>query len=190
MLPPPGAGLSLAVSLAKATKFMSINFFDESSCITYSMIFFFGSNGVNSSNPILFTAIFINSSSLIPTLLCCFTKKYFPASSIDFRGTKPTNSLPVTLIPLACARSTAASNAMCKGVMLMFVRFIEICAIPYSSINQPIAFTLFNKPGSRTSAPLASNTFFPFSSFTRPFSRRSNATELARRVEVVFKFTL
>ena len=29
----------------------------------------------------------------------------------------------------------------------MLVRFIDICATPYSSINQPIALTLFNVPG-------------------------------------------
>ena len=53
-----------------------------------------------------------------------------------------------------------------------------------------MAFTLFNKPGSRTSCPSASSTFLPSTSFTRPFSRKSKATLLARRVDVVFKFTL
>ena len=43
----------------------------------------------------------------------------------------------------------------------MFVRFIETCAIPYSSTYQPMAFTCFNIPGMRTGSPFSSSTFLP-----------------------------
>ena len=76
----------------------------------------------------------------------------------------------------------------------ILVKLYEICAIPYSSIYQPIPFTAFNLPGIRTGSPFASKTFFPVmglpSRFTRPASRISKAIEFARRVEVEFKFTL
>ena len=80
-----------------------------------------------------------------------------------------------------------ASKAACNGVSSMFVRFIETCAIPYSSTYQPMAFTCFNIPGMRTGSPFSSSTFLPVglpsSVLTRPFSRTSNATELARRTD-------
>ena len=129
------------------------------------MIFFCGSNGANSSKPKDFTAIFINSLSFTPTLRCCFLKKYLPASNNASNGTKPTNSLPVTLKPRAVALSQAVSKTLCSGVSYMLVKLMEICATPYSSINQPIAFTDFNKPASHKGFPAASFIVFPFSSF-------------------------
>jgi len=51
------------------------------------------------------------SFSDIPKDLPCFFKKYFPASTNTFLGTKPTSSEPVTLIPLLAALSTQASKA-------------------------------------------------------------------------------
>ena len=72
----------------------------------------------------------------------------------------------------------------------MLVRFSDNCATPYSSMYQPIPFTDFNVPGMRFGSPFSSSTGFPPSFKTRPASRISNAIALARRVEVVFKFTL
>ena len=43
----------------------------------------------------------------------------------------------------------------------MFVRFIETCAMPYSSTYQPMALTCFNIPGMRTGSPFSSSTFLP-----------------------------
>ncbi len=54
--------------------------------------------------------------------------------------------------------------------------------------------TALQAPGSRSVFPSASVMIFPViglpSRLTRPFSRISNATELALRTEVVFRFTL
>src|SRR5207245_10912627 len=65
-------------------------------------------------------------------------------------GSIPTRSEPFTRTPLFGADSTQASNATCKGVCSIFVRFIYTCAMPYSFTNQPIPFTCFNIPGMRT----------------------------------------
>ena len=136
----------------------------------------------------------INSSSDAPSDHFCFRKKYRPASVRHFFGTIPTISEPVTRKPRLIADSTQASNATCSGVSSMLVKFIETCAIPYSFTNQPIAFTCFNIPGKRTGLPFASRTFFPeglpSSVLNRPCSRTSNATELARRTDLVFRLTL
>ncbi len=71
---------------------------------------------------------------------------------------------------------------------------MEICATPYSSIYQPIAFTHFKVPGFDLGLPFSSVTIFPVtgfpSRFTRPASRTSNAIALALRVEVVFRLML
>ena len=73
--------------------------------------------------------------------------------------------------------------------------FIETWAMPYSSMNQPMAFVAFSVPGRMTGLPLASFTTLPVMGFPsrtgRPFSRTSKAMALARRVEVVLrlKFT-
>ena len=73
----------------------------------------------------------------------------------------------------------------------MSVIFIDTCAIPYSSMNQPIAFVAFNVPGCMMISPFS---FFiglptgePPSRIGRPFSLTSNAIALARRVEVVLR---
>ena len=110
--PPPGAGLSEAVSSANVVKFIFANGLCASARNWYSMIFFCGSNAPNSSSPKDFTAIFINSPSLTPNDLCCLDKKYFPVSSITFKGTNPTNSEPVTRIPLLIALLLHSSNAL------------------------------------------------------------------------------
>ena len=106
----------------------------------------------------------------------------------------PTISEPVTRKPRFAADSTHASNAACKGVSSMFVRFIETCATPYSLTNQPIAFTCFNIPGTRTGSPWVSKTALPdgvpSSVLTLPCSRTSNATEVPRRTDFVLRFTL
>ena len=47
----------------------------------------------------------------------------------------------------------------------MLVKLYDICAIPYSSINQPIPFTAFNFPGIRTGSPFLSDTTFPVIGF-------------------------
>ena len=188
MEPPPGATDSLAVSLAKVRRFMPTSrpvFAPPRSL--YSMIFSFGSNGVSSSSPMLLMAMWISSSSLTPVERCCFSRKYFPASSMACSGIRPTSSLPVTRIPLLYALLTHSSKAICTGVMLILVRFMLTCASPYSSIYQPMAFTALQVPGMRTASPLAS--LAPDGS-TRPCSLTSKATELARRVEVVLRLTL
>ena len=97
--PPPGAGLSDAVSCKNVDKPRLTNF-ESLLFILYSIIFSLGSNKEISFNPIDFIAIFMISISDIPVDLCCLIKKYFPASNIDFNGIKPTNSEPVTLTPL------------------------------------------------------------------------------------------
>ena len=71
---------------------------------------------------------------------------------------------------------------------------METCAMPYSSMNQPIAFVAFRVPGIISVFPFSSFNGLPVILFPsligRPFSRTSNAIALARRVEVVFKLKL
>ena len=111
-----------------------------------------------------------------------------------FNGITPTNSEPVTRIPRSCALRHTSSKASCTEVTEISVKFMEIWAIPYSSINQPMAFTDFKVPGIITFLPFSSFTIFPVIGFPSllalPLSRTSKAIALARRVEVVFKFTL
>ena len=158
------------------------------------MIFSLGSNGFNSLNPIERIPISISSSSEAPSDHCCLRRKYFPASTRHFFGSMPTTSDPVTRKPRLVAASLQASNAACKGVSSMFVRFMETCAIPYSSTYQPMAFTCFNIPGIRTGSPFSSSTGspegVPSSVLILPFSLTSKATEVALRTALVFRFTL
>ena len=109
-------------------------------------------------------------------------------------GTSPTSSDPVTRSPRSVARATTSSKATCTGVTEMFVRFIEIWAIPYSSMYQPMPLTHFSEPGIQTGFPSASLTTGPVSGspsrFWRPFSRTSKATAFARRLEVVLRLML
>ena len=76
----------------------------------------------------------------------------------------------------------------------MSVRFSDTWAMPYSSMNQPMAFTALSVPGSQRGLPSASRTTSPVSGSPRrcrrPRSRTSKAMALARRVEVVFRLTL
>ncbi len=69
--------------------------------------------------------------------------------------------------------------------------FIDTWAMPYSSMNQPIAFVAFSVPGCMIVLPFSSlrglPTGEPPSRTGRPFSRTSNAMALARRVEVVLR---
>ena len=169
---------------------MSFCFFSVSSN-RYSMTFSLGLKGFKSSSPMDLIAIFIISSSGIPVERFCFLRKYAPASvSVRF-GIKPTISVPVTRIPLFCAHRQTSSKAMWSGVVLILVMFIDTCAIPYSSINQPIALVSFRVPGIMMISPFS---FFiglptgdPPSRFGRPFSLISKAIAFARRVEVVFR---
>ena len=153
-----------------------------------------GLKGFKSSSPMDLMAILISSSLSTPTERCCFNRKYFPASSMACRGMSPTSSEPVTRIPRSAAFLHTSSKAMCTGVMLMLVRFMLIWATPYSSMNQPMAFTDFSVPGIITGFPFSSFTIFPVMGFPSlmvlPRSRTSKAMELARRVEVVLRLTL
>ena len=76
----------------------------------------------------------------------------------------------------------------------MLVKFIDICAIPNSSIYQPIAFTCFNEPGMLSGFPSLSYTISPItgcpSLFIRPFSLTSKAIALASLVDLVFRLIL
>ncbi len=109
-------------------------------------------------------------------------------------GTSPTISSPVTLIPRIRAFSLTSSNATCSGVSLRFVIFIDTCAMPYSSMNHPIALVPLSVPGTITGSPFSSMTGLPVIGLPvrsgRPFSRTSKAIALARRVEVVFRLKL
>ena len=111
-----------------------------------------------------------------------------------FLGTNPTISVPVTRIPLAAAQRHTSSKATCKGVTLRLVMFIDTCAIPYSSINHPMALVHFNVPGCMMVLPSASLRILPVnvppSRLGRPFSLTSNAMALARRVLVVLRLKL
>ena len=49
-----------------------------------------------------------------------------------------------------------SSKASCRLQILRLVRFIDIWATPYSSINHPIAFTDFRVPGLKTGFPCSS----------------------------------
>ena len=164
MEPPPGAGLSLAVSSAKSVSVIFTSLLSVLSCNIYSMILSSGLKGPSSSSPIDLTAIFINSFSETPVERCCFFRKYFPASSIAFNGINPTSSLPVTRIPLASAFLHTSSKAICTGVTLILVRFMEIWAMPYSSIYQPMAFTDFKCTGNEQVCHFICHSF-PFSIF-------------------------
>ena len=87
-----------------------------------------------------FTAIFISSFSLHRWSFLLAFAKYLPASSI----------VPMELIPQftscymnsSCISFYKPHQMQHAGVTAIF-GFIDICAIPYSSINQPIAFTHF-----------------------------------------------
>ena len=135
------------------------------------------------------------SSSAMPAERRCLRRKYRPASSRARFGTRPTISVPVTRTPRASALRHTSSKATCSGVTAMSVMFIETCAMPYSSINQPIALVARSVPGRIRGLPSASLTTLPViglpSRTGRPFSRTSKAMALARRVEVVLrlKFT-
>ena len=61
-------------------------------------------------------------SSEIPKERSCFLRKCLPASINTFLGTSPTNSEPVTRMPLAMALSQVLSNTSCKGEILILVR--------------------------------------------------------------------
>ncbi len=71
---------------------------------------------------------------------------------------------------------------------------MEICAIPYSSMYQPIAFTDFSDPGSMTGSPFSSVTVLPVRELPSrnglPFSLTSYAMAFARLTEVVLRLTL
>ena len=164
------------------------------SLILYSIIFSSGLNSFSSSRPIDLTAILISSLSGTPVDRFCFLRKYLPASSIAESGIRPTSSEPVTRSPLFSALRQTSSKAKCTGVTVILVRFIESCAIPYSSIYHPIALTALRLPGIITGFPSLSLTILPVSGFpslfTRPLSLTSNATALALLVEVVFRLIL
>ena len=136
-------------------------------------------------------AILMMSSSGIPVERCCFFKKYVPASRSVRLGIRPTISVPVTRMPRFCAQRQTSSKATWRGVTLMSVIFIDTCAMPYSSMYQPIAFVAFNVPGCIMTSPFSSfiglPTGEPPSRIGRPFSLTSNAIALARRVEVVLR---
>ena len=194
MDPPPGAGDSEAVSLAKPSKVIPTSFASFSFANRYSIIFSLGLNGFRSSSPKDFIAITTSSSSEMPTERCCLRKKYLPASVIALRGINPTSSEPVTRIPRSWAFRHDSSKATCTGVILILVRFIETWAMPYSSMNQPIALQAFNEPSFQISLPFSSFLILPVTKFPsrtgRPFSRISNATALALRTEVVLRLML
>src|SRR6266478_1682383 len=192
--PPPGAGESLSVSLQNWRKFIFKSDFLETDSILNSITFSFGSKGFSSLNPIERIAMSIRSSSAAPSDHFCLRRKYLPASTKHFLGTMPTISDPVTRKPRLLAASAQASNAACKGVSSIFVRFMETWAIPYSSTYHPMAFTCFNVPGMRTGSPFSSSTGFPdgvpSSVLILPFSLTSKASEFARLTDFVFRFTL
>ena len=82
----------------------------------------------------------------LPLNVFVFSKNIFPHQASLLTGSaQPTH--PVTRIPLSSAFLQTSSKAIWIGVTLMLVRLIEICAIPYSSIYHPIAFTYFKLPG-------------------------------------------
>ena len=81
-----------------------------------------GLKGAISSNPKVLIAILIISLSAIPKERSCLNRKCLPASINTFLGTSPTNSEPVTRIPLAMALSQVLSNTSCKGEILMSVK--------------------------------------------------------------------
>ena len=159
------------------------------------MIFSSGRNSPRSSRPIDLTAMRIISFSGMPTERCCLRRKYLPASMMARLGTSPTISVPVTRMPRAAAARTTSSKAAWRGVRLMSVMFIDTCAMPYSSMYQPIALVPGRVPGIMMTRPASSVMGLPLglppSRLGRPFSRTSKAMALARRVEVVLrlKFT-
>ena len=194
MVPPPGAGDSRDVSLAKPSTVRSTSFFLPSSSQRYSITFSRGLNGLRSSSPIDLTAILITSSSGMPVERFCFSKKYLPASTSVRLGISPTISVPVTLTPRFCAQRHTSSKATWSGVTSILVMFIDTWAMPYSSINQPMAFVALSVPGWLMVFPFSSFLIFPVIGFPSrtglPFSRTSKAMALARRVEVVFRLKL
>ena len=161
----------------------------------YSITFSSGLNGRRSSSPIDLMAIFSMSSLGIPAERCCLARKYLPASRSAHSGMSPTISVPVTRSPRFWAQRHTSSKALCSGVSLILVMFIDTWAMPYSSMNHPIAFVPLSVPGCITTFPFSSSFFFPViglpSRTGRPFSLTSNAMALARRVEVELrlKFT-
>ena len=174
---------------------MSIRRFCLSSASSrYSITFSSGRKGFRSSSPIDLTAMRTISSSAIPVERRCLRRKWRPASTSARLGTRPTISVPVTRTPRASALRHTSSKATCRGVTAISVRFIETCAMPYSSIYHPMAFVARSVPGRMTGLPSASFTILPVTGFPsrtgRPFSRTSKAMALARRVEVVLRLKL
>ena len=112
ILPPPGAIESLAVSWAKLATVIETNLESFGSFSKYSMIRVWGSKSLNSFKPMLLMAISMRVASLTPLLNPCFSRKYFPASNIGCKGTKPTSSLPVTRTPRSSADFRVSSNTM------------------------------------------------------------------------------
>ena len=100
----------------------------------------------------------------------------------------------MTRTPLSSAFLHTSSKATCTGVTPIFVRFIDICANPYSGIYHPMALTAFSDPGIITGSPSASFTTLPVtgspSLLSRPRSLTSKAMAFALRTEVVLRFTL
>ena len=126
-----------------------------------SITFSSGRNGVSSSSPIDFTAMRMISSSEIPVERCCLWRKYRPASISVRLGTRPTISVPVTRSPRALAARHTSSKAICSGVTDISVMFIDTCAMPYSSMNQPMAFVALRVPGCMIVLPSASFSGLP-----------------------------
>ena len=197
MVPPPGAGLSREVSSAKPLTVRSTSFLEAAeplptlSSSRYSMTFSRALKGFRSSSPIEWMAILMMSCSGMPTERCCFSRKYLPASMRARLGTRPTISVPVTRMPRFWAQRHTSSKQTCSGDWFMLVMFIDTCAMPYSSIYQPMALVPFSVPGIMMVLPFSSFIGVPVmglpSRLGRPFSRTSKAMALARRVDVVFR---
>src|SRR5438552_15533222 len=103
----------------------------------------------------------ISSSSETPSDHFCLRRKYLPASIKHFLGTMPTISDPVARRPRLLAASAQASNAACKGVSSIFVRFMETWEIHYSSTYHPLAFNCSKFPGLRQGTLFSLRTGFP-----------------------------
>ena len=158
------------------------------------MTFSSGLNGRSSSSPMLRMAIRMISASGMPVERCCLCRKWRPASMRARFGTSPTISVPATRTPRASAARATSSNARWSGVAAMSVMFIDTCAIPYSSMYQPMALVPLSVPGIIIVLPFSSFTGLPVtlppSRIGRPFSRTSKAMALARRVDVVLRLKL
>ena len=141
--PPPGAGLSLAVSSAKPSTVMRsmrhLGFRLAQPVLDDPLLGIERCQLVEAQR--LRIAILTSSCSGTPSERCCFRRKWRPASSRARERDQPDQLGAGDPDAARLGLPATSSNATCSGVTTRSVRFIDTWAMPYSAMYQPIAFT-------------------------------------------------